>query len=381
MAQRQKSSRDHTVPQMYLKRWCSGTDARRLRAAPADDPQSDFPTTRASVAAETNFYRGEPVEGVPDLDLEQFLGDIETMAAPAFKHLLDEGKDPRDSALPVRWPPRADDRFAIAWWLSAQILRTARQRARLLALQGDGLELPADVGGTNVHLAYMLEHLAPLANLIYQRSWGIGFCGLCLMTSDVPVQVINAQDDPDQALAVGFWDIYVPLDPHRFLYLPGATHGDEPILHKDHRINFPGTYGIAMNGLIIETAYRHVFWHPDHDPRDRMTFDDAHAAQRARANGGSQLVTYYETLADGYGVERRWLTLHPWDPGAEEFGAAEPVGSPRPEPELRKALDELTEVIDSSRQRYESIRQALHGLDEVTPELPSRTTPDDADQQ
>ena len=303
------------------------------------------------------------------------------MAAPAFKHLLDEGNDPRDSALPLRWPPRAADRFAIAWWLSAQILRTARQRARLLALQGAGLELPAGVGGTNVHLGYMLERLAPLAYLIYHRSWGIGFCPLCLMTSDVPVQVINAQDDPDQALAVGFWDIYVPLDPHRFLYLPAAMHADEPLLRKDHRINFPGTYGIAMNELMIETAHRHVFWHPDHDPRDRMTFDGAHAAERARANGGSQLITYYDTFDDGRGVERRWLALHPWDPGAEQFGAAEPVGSPRPEAELRETLDVLTEVIDSSRRRYESIRQMHHGLDEVTPEPPSPTTPDDVDQQ
>jgi hypothetical protein len=349
MAQRQKSSRDHTVPQMYLKRWCAGTDARRLRAAPADDPRADFLATRGNVAAETNFYRGEPADGMSDLDLEGFLSQIETLATPAFRHLLDESEDPRASALPTRWPPRSADRRVLSWWLAAQILRTSRQRARLLALQGDKLEAPPGLRGAGLHLEYMLENLAVVADVIFQRPWGIGFCSLCLMTSDVPVQVINAQDDPDQPLAVAYWDVYLPLDPHRFLFLPGVTHAAEARLRRDHRINFQVTYGVAMNELMIETAHRQVFWHPDHDPRSQMRLDEAHSIRRS--NGGSQSILFYDTFGPDEGIERRWLTHHVWDADAEQHGATTPPSEPRSESELRSTVQALTEAIEALRER------------------------------
>jgi hypothetical protein len=159
-----------------------------------------------------------------------------------------------------------------------------------------------------------LDALGPLAAIIHGRPWGIGVTSLCLLTSDVPVQLINAQDHDDQINAVGFWDVYVPLDPHRFLYLPGYLHKQSRALMVDHRICLPGGLAIPLNDLVVETAHRHIFWHPSHDPQDMWNAMAGLASRRSRKDDReSQNVLQYTALPPGYGIERRWLENHVWD--------------------------------------------------------------------
>jgi hypothetical protein len=97
--------------------------------------------------------------------------------------------------------------------------------------------------------------------------YAFGGSNLCLLTSDTPVQILNAHDNDDPLRAAAFWDLYLPLDPHRFLYLPGRMHSRDRDLMKDHRVNLPGGLGIALNQTVIETAHRNVIWHSSHDLR------------------------------------------------------------------------------------------------------------------
>lgn len=46
---------------------------------------------------------------------------------------------------PGRWPLKAEERAAMAWWVAAQIVRTVRQRKRLQHLTGEGTRSAGDV--------------------------------------------------------------------------------------------------------------------------------------------------------------------------------------------------------------------------------------------
>ncbi|MEV7755868.1 hypothetical protein [Streptomyces griseofuscus] len=58
---------------------------------------------------------------------------------------------------------------------------------------------------TNTH--YILENIAALAAMLYDRPWGLGFSDMCLLASDVPVVVRNRPDEDDQILAVARSDV------------------------------------------------------------------------------------------------------------------------------------------------------------------------------
>jgi hypothetical protein len=277
--------------------------------------------------------------------MEQFLGIIEGEAAPAFRYILDKGSHPADNALPDRWPLRADVRSAVAWWMAAQILRTARQRERLNTLQTESLSLPRGLARNNHHLEYIAKQIAPLAFLLTTRPWGVGFTNLCLYTSDVPVQIINGQDDNDQLKAASYWDIYLPLDPHRFLYLPGSMHSDHPRLMRDHTINLPGGLAMALNDLVIENAHRHVFFHPEHDPRAKMHAKLIAGAVKRRSASPSESVLVYDAMPPGTGIERRWLDRHTWDePNLDkvEEAASDPISH----------VERLAEHLQSAKDAY-----------------------------
>jgi hypothetical protein len=62
---------------------------------------------------------------------------------------------------------------------------------------------------------------------------------------------------------------------------------------------------LGFNSMVIDTAVRHVFFHPEHDPTAR-------AEPAARTTGELQrMLMSYDVLADDHGVERRWLDQHP----------------------------------------------------------------------
>ncbi|MFC3737675.1 hypothetical protein [Paractinoplanes deccanensis] len=105
-----------------------------------------------------------------------------------------------------------------------------------------------------------------------------------------------------------YWDIYMPVDPHRCLYLPGLGSADDRQIRIDHRFKLHPGHALGLNSMVIDTAVRHVFFHPEHDPSSK--------AEPAVRNGGElpQSLMFYEVLADGHGVERRWLDTHPERP-------------------------------------------------------------------
>lgn len=210
------STNDHTVPQFYLRRFARKSQGRahQIVAAPADDLKAAFTTSVRNVASVNDFHWGTDPDGVPHHTVEKLMTSIENSAAPVISTMLDTAW-----ALPERWPPTLDTRVAMSWWIAAQILRTTRQRHRIdhLASQAadSGLQealMPAPgplhkFARNNQHLMFITKRLAPLAAIVGGRPWGIGFSDACLPTSDVPVVLMDGQDDPNQLLCAAFWDL------------------------------------------------------------------------------------------------------------------------------------------------------------------------------
>lgn len=300
------STRDHHVPQMYLRRFGRPTSNGHQIAVSTRDLTNRFRANVRDVAVEAGFYWGTDENGVPHHHMEEFLTTLEGAATTSFRAILDTGRGPDDDALP-RWPPRADVRFALSWWISAQILRTVRQRARL-SMDADraGAELPGRVATANHHLRYIAEMIAPLTATLLARPWGIGFSDYCLLTGDVPVLVLNGQDHSDQQAAVSYWDVYLPVDPHRCLYLPGgASQAADGRLRSDHRLKLHPGHAMGLNSAMLDASVRHVFYHPDHDPTPR-----AEPALDLESNLPRFLMNY-SVLPPDMGVQRRWLDVHP----------------------------------------------------------------------
>ncbi|WP_040712390.1 DUF4238 domain-containing protein [Nocardia takedensis] len=337
---------DHTVPRMYLKRWGVRRRQRyQLRAAPVQNLERAFITAVDNIAAEGDFYRGTTPDGVGNHDMESFFTKLETRATPAFRALLDWATLPTDNAFPNRWPARQDHREAIAWWLAAQILRTDHQRRRLWR-QLEAANPPIAAPGVNEHLTYIAEMIQPLATVLYQRPWGFGWSDACLLTGDTPAVILNGHDADAQLLAASFWDIYLPLDSHRLLFLPGAAHIDNPRLGRDHIFKVHGGQAIALNDAVLDVAVRHVFSHPDHHPR--TSAPDRRDRQRTR--GESRYLLSYDTMPPIYGVERRWLDDHP----APTTTPHEPLS----EQQLNSILQHLTTRMDHTQAAWEHLLAA-----------------------
>jgi hypothetical protein len=122
---------------------------------------------------ERGFYWGTDIEGVPHHRLEEFLTVIEGESAKAFRRVLDAGKVHTDDALPP-WPPRADVRNAISWWIAAQILRTLRQRERLDLAPLGSLQLnpPHRLASANPSVPRSSEARSTLQMLILEGELG-----------------------------------------------------------------------------------------------------------------------------------------------------------------------------------------------------------------
>jgi hypothetical protein len=353
------SSNDHIVPKMYLKRFAvPRAGGHELVAASADTPEAHFTSSINRVGAVKGFYWGTDPQGVPHHHMEAVLTQIEGDAATAFRAVLDSGRRRlTDDVFPARWSPRPEVRNSLAWWIAAQLLRTAPQRERLWALEGEGAAPPKTLEKANPHLTFIIERIAPLAALVRMRPWGIGFTNLCLFTSDVPVQILNSKPEDDPLAAATFWDIYVPLDPHRFLYLPGRMHAANRDLMRDHRIALDGGLAIALNHTMVECSHRHLFWHPHHDPRSNSQLDSVLRMRSSRfATGGSQALIDYAALDDGSGVERRWLDAHP---GPDDVAPREAT----PDLSDSEAIELVTTMmkrLQLARTEYEQVGQERH---------------------
>lgn len=348
---------DHIVPRMYLRRFAvDQSGGPQVQAASIETLDDSFTVGTRNIGAEKGFYWDSGPDGVPRHDMEDFLTSIEGEAATAFRRILDAGTLPSDNAMPERWPPIPETRLAVAWWIAAQLIRTSPQRDRLWRMHGDNpLEPPRSLRRAALHHAYIVSAVAPLAALIHARPWGFGFTSLCLLTSDTPVQVLNAHDDDEPLSTASFWDIYLPLDPHRFLYLPGQMHAAQRALMRDHVFSLPGGLALPLNYEVIETANRHVIWHPAHDPRPRVRIADALAMRRSRRTRGvGGTLINYEALEDGYGVERRWLDRHVWDIDTPTTSADDRV--PKTEAELTDLLETMLGQLERARTTFDARR-------------------------
>lgn len=309
------NTRDHYVPQMYLRRFGRPRSNGHQLTVSTRDLAKRFKANVRDVGVESGFYWGTDPDGVPHHHMEEFLTGLEGNAATAFRSVLDSGKHFDDDAFPA-WPPRADVRSAIAWWIAAQILRTVRQRNRLvLDADRSGIELPNKIATANHHLRYIAEMIEPIAATVFSRPWGIGFSDYCLLSGDVPVLVLNGQDHDDQQAAVDYWDVYLPLDPHRCLYLPGAaSEGTDRRLRRDHRFKLHAGLAMGLNSAMLDASVRHVFFHEEHDPTPQ--------AQPALDLEASlpRFIVNYEVLAPEMGVQRRWLDTHPSAADGEATG-------------------------------------------------------------
>lgn len=305
---------DHTVPQMYLRRFAvPSAKGHLLSVALVSDLDRSFNQVTENVGADKGFYWGTTPDGVPFHDMEDFLTSIEGDAAEGFREILDSEAGPHSSALPRQWPPSLKTRAELSWWLAVQVLRTTRQRERITAAGAiEGKVPPIGIGRANPHLEYIVKWAAPIARAIFNRPWGVGFSDTCLLTSDVPVLVLNGQDHDNQFLAIDFWDLYLPVGPHRALYLPGRAHRDRNQIHDDHWFKLHAGHGIGLNESMVEVATKHIFFHPDHDPREFVTQRAKHPRPGEVISGAPpRLIVDYERIAHGFGIERRWLTEHP----------------------------------------------------------------------
>lgn len=310
------ATNDHLVPQMYLRRFAERRRKQHLigvSTVNGDAADRSFESSVKNVAARTNYYWGTTADGVPHHHVEELLTKIESTAAHAFRSMLDDSQ----YALPKAWPTSGSHRRRMAWWLAAQLLRTHRQRRRLQALTGGSLTPPNAVGAfaaNNPHLEYIVSRLAVLARILYLRPWCLAFSDACLITSDVPILVLNGQDEERQELSAAFWTVVVPLDPHRLLLLPGKSDvEDDPKKRADHRAKFDGGLGLFFNQALFDAADRHVFFHPEHRraldlvertarlPPADAPMDDERAPRYALS---------YGILPPQYTVERRWLEGH-----------------------------------------------------------------------
>ncbi|MFJ9627407.1 DUF4238 domain-containing protein [Streptomyces sp. NPDC101175] len=310
-------TRDHTVPQMYLRQFAEHRGRRHYeltvrRIGKADEP---FTAMTNKVFAVNGYYWGTTPDGVPHHAVEELFSQIEGAAATVMRTVLD---DP-DGALTGRWPLDAEQRLHLAWWMAAQILRTTRQRKRLeyVDRSTERLEVPHDVAAiaaNNPHLHFIVEHLAALAFTLFARPWGLAFAQMCLLTSDVPVALCNAPDADDQLAAAAHADILLPLDPHRLLFLPGTgMRATDPRKRTDHRALVPGGLGIALVQVVYDVADAFVAHHPRHDPwRHWRPSGPRHPAPWNGESQSAPAYTFeYDVLAPHLTVERRWLTEHP----------------------------------------------------------------------
>jgi hypothetical protein len=346
------ATNDHFVPQMYLRRWGTPTNkGHQIVAAKIDTLDNSFITSVRNVASEKGFYWGETPDGVPHHEMERFLTLIEDEATPAFRAVLDSGKKPDDDALARPWPPRLDVRLKLSWWIAAQILRTARRRELLWRTETESAAGLRSFARTNLHIDYIIQNVGPIAQVVFQRPWGIGYTTACLATSDSPVQVFNAQDDDDQVRAVSFWDIYLPLDPHRFLYLPGESHQDRRSLMRDHRIGLPGGLAIGLNSVVAQTAHRHIFWHKEHDPRKRLDRKSIASirSNRTKDNGFGGFMMNYNALSHPQdGIQRRWLDNH-------DLPSRGDAREQEDQEDVRKVVEHSLQRLDETKKRYNSL--------------------------
>lgn len=266
-------TQDHTVPQMYLKRFAVERSNGHWQLITQRKPDTKrIPLKVSRVSSVQNFYWGLGPTGAVGHQMEEFLYGLEDAATPVFSAMLDT-KDKKPSA----WPLSRGDKRVVAEWIAAQVLRTMRQRKRLAYLDFGKSKSEAvlkDQNVTDFHLQYMRRNIPLLTSEILARPWGFGFSATGLITGDSPVVMLNGHDDDNQVNSFANCTVVLPLDSKRLLILPSEKlRRRDPKKRNDHLFKLSEGAGWGMNQALYGAAERTVYYHPE------LEFDSASLVQ------------------------------------------------------------------------------------------------------
>lgn len=287
----QLSRRHHTVPRFYLERFADAGGRVQQVWLPGD---RQHPVSVNSASVINDFYNiniGTRQEPKHSDFWEKRFSEVEGMAAGAFKAVVDD----------LVWPPRDEDRRAIALWAALQHLRSPAIRnqqqdhmaaiirlqtavagiAHLKKVMAEGLRREVGAAelesewedltkpggptielGASAHIKLLRDLIGPTAQMFADSGWILyRFRHRALLTSDTPVTLV-AHPEAHPMMGVGLGNakaFLVPLSRRVGLFIgqPGT-----PDAHLQ------GTVVIArsFNSLTANNARRSVFHHPADNP-------------------------------------------------------------------------------------------------------------------
>lgn len=287
----QLSRRHHTVPRFYLERFADAGGRVQQVWLPGD---RQHPVSISSASVINDFYNvniGTREEPKLSDFWEKRFSEVEGMAATAFDAVVDD----------LVWPPRDEDRGAIALWVALQHLRSPAIRnqqqdhvaavirmqtavtgiAHLKKVMTEGLrrevgdaELesewedltkpggPTIEMGARAHISLLRDLIEPTTQMFADSGWILyRFRHRALLTSDTPVTLLaHPEDHPMMGVGLGnALAFLVPLSRRVGLFI------GQPGLPDAH---LQGTTVIArsFNSLTANNARRSVFHHPDDNP-------------------------------------------------------------------------------------------------------------------
>jgi hypothetical protein len=262
----------HYVAQWHLQGFAGNSHVLTLPL----DGGSSFQQNVHNTAAINHFYRLDG-QGKASSALEDwFATEIEGPAAGAFRRLQDG-----------LFPPLKEDRFHIARYMAAQLLRTPRARAAIhdfVDLSTKVRVINSEPGaygpswdevtklnwrvvvGADEHALAIVDQLDMHAAYLFSLHWSVVvFKRSSLLTSDNPVAMWRdgVNDDPfgiGVATADEFW---FAVNRRCALGLSAI-----PIPAPELRLAPNRTLAININQLLANGAWDWIFHHPDDNPLD-----------------------------------------------------------------------------------------------------------------
>ncbi|TCS13724.1 DUF4238 domain-containing protein [Caulobacter sp. BK020] len=251
----QRTKNQHYVPRLHLRKFTSDEIGGKVWVY--DIEKEEFRTsTVENVGSQTNYYSLKRADGTYYDDIDHWLTDIESEAAPIYEHLL-QGR-----------MPLGKERLTFSLFLATQFYRTPRRINAAAELIGrqiksavDGIltgdekyaEIIADLEKNplpNIDIAKLKRYSAQsrnyelsisakvgleilkfseqIAPLIAQKHWEVRQAiGGHFITSDSPVHAATPPRPPGDARPLNFSDPFVqisyPLSPTRMLFITGAS--------------------------------------------------------------------------------------------------------------------------------------------------------------
>lgn len=102
----------------------------------------------------------------------------------------------------------------------------------------------------------------------------------------------------------------MPLDPHRFILLPGIDLVEEdPRKAVDHRAKLDGV-GAAFTQAVFDAADQYVFHHPDHPPQLDLRTGGRLPAPGTDRHRRPSYALEYDVLPNHLTVLKRWAYEH-----------------------------------------------------------------------